>query len=575
MRKKIALMLPALFIPMCLGIIMGIPPKSASAAYDGANLIDNGVFLNTNSMTVSDVQYLFVIKGSGLANKSFVLNCYAGDSKERQWYNAVGAPCDQNIPASHIIYYAARVYGINPQVILATLQKEQSLITSPNPTEWQINQAMGYGCPTTGGCGASNFFYQIDNGTWALRYHYERANRNFSWWSPSTSWVCGTEKNFYKPNLFPGQNVQFYDESNVPYRNYFIVNAATSALYCYTPHAYNNPEGLYGRPPFGTVGQYYSGSYNFVTYFELWFGSTQKRPTFGNVPSSNSVYARSGCNIGYFDPSWVGRLYNPDTEDFLYTSNATEACLAVTYGYIWDGLMMKNATGPDAIPVYRLANYERHVFTSDLNTRNNFLTNLGYRDEGVGFYGYASAGVNRIPVFGLQGRNTFFLTSAGKEAEYYQSSYNYYSFGPVLYTEALDTTDNNVARLNRNNTRFYTADSTERAIALSNYGFSDEGYVSKNDMMPNSINTPVYRLRSLQGVYFYTTSRLERDVAIINYHYIGEGTGFYAPLYTHLPVYRGVHSQSGLRIFTNNLNEYQQAISRYGYNGENVGWYGF
>lgn len=257
-----------------LGFLVATPSR-AGAAYTGNNIIDNAVFLDSRSMTAAEIQAFLVSKNSGIANSSFLLNCYAADSKERQWYTAVGAPCDQNVPASSIIYYAAQIYGINPKVVLATLQKEQSLVTTPNPTDWQINQAMGYGCPTTGGCGASTFFYQIDNGTWVLRYHYERAQGNMAWWTTSTSWTCGTEKNFYKPNLYPSQNVSFYDEDGVLYRTYYIENAATSSLYCYTPHAYNNPLGLYGRAPYGTVGRYYSGSYNFVNFFELWFGSTR------------------------------------------------------------------------------------------------------------------------------------------------------------------------------------------------------------------------------------------------------------------------------------------------------------
>lgn len=269
---------------VCSILILGLTLAGAMAftgktyaAYDGANLIDNQVFLDANSMNIDQIQNFLANKGSGLANRSFQLNCYGPDSKERQWYAAVGAPCDQVTPASHIIYYASKVYGVNPQVVLATMQKEQSLITSPNPTDWQINQAMGYGCPTNGGCGASTFFYQVDYGTWVLRYHYERANRNYTWWNDNPNWVCGNEKKYYKPNLYPGQNVHFYDDNGVHYRTYFIANAATSSLYCYTPHTYNNPQGLYGNPPYGSTGQYYSGSYNFVKFFELWFGSTQTR----------------------------------------------------------------------------------------------------------------------------------------------------------------------------------------------------------------------------------------------------------------------------------------------------------
>jgi len=245
------------------------------AVYEGDRIIDNAVFLDANSMTATEIQDFLTSRGGGIANMSFVLNCYGPTSLERQWYTAAGAPCDQVVPASQIIYFASQIYGVNPRVILATMQKEQSLVTAANPTSWQINQAMGYGCPTTGQCGGnSTFFYQIDSGAWVLRYHYERARGNMTWWNVSSSWTCGSQKNFYSPNLYPNQNVSFYDNNGVLYRTYYLANAATSSFYCYTPHAYNNPQGLYGRDPFGTVGQYYSGSYNFVLFYELWFGST-------------------------------------------------------------------------------------------------------------------------------------------------------------------------------------------------------------------------------------------------------------------------------------------------------------
>src|SRR5688572_18945778 len=107
-----------------------IPAKSASAAYDGANLVDSSAFLNSASMSINDIQNFLAGKGSGLASRSFLLDCYGPSSKERQWYTAVGAPCDQVVPASQIIYFASQIYGINPQVALATMQKEQSLVTT-------------------------------------------------------------------------------------------------------------------------------------------------------------------------------------------------------------------------------------------------------------------------------------------------------------------------------------------------------------------------------------------------------------------------------------------------------------
>jgi len=272
-----------------LAIVLLKAPK-AYAAYDGSRLIDNQIFLDANTMNASQIQQFLIDWGAGISSRSFILTCGApSETASMQAYAAIGAPCGQTVPSSSIIYYASQVYGVNPRVILATMQKEQSLTTAPNPTDRQISQAMGYGCPTTGSCSsASNFFYQIDNGTWVLRYHYEHANGNVTWWS-TASFTCGNATQFYSTGLYPGNTVTFKDEAGVPYRTLTISNAATSAFYCYTPHTYNNhrngapnsanPAGTlcYNdsiHPEYGSTGYCYTGSFNFVYWYEKWFGSS-------------------------------------------------------------------------------------------------------------------------------------------------------------------------------------------------------------------------------------------------------------------------------------------------------------
>ena len=315
MRKILSF---GLIIALLTTIIQVSTPPKAQAAYYGDYIISNSVFLDAKSMSANQIQSFLNDRGSGLASRSYKLQCYGSDSRERQWYTAIGAPCDQNISAARIIYYASQIYGMNPRVILATLQKEQGLVTAGNPTSWQLDQAMGYACPTSGGCGASNFSYQIDAGTWALRYHYERANRNYNWWSPSSNnyWVCGSSKNYYKPSLYPNQNVRFYDGDNIHYRTYNIKNAATSAMYCYTPHAYNNFPGCkpaYGvsytswRQVHGSKGMCYSGSYNFVTAFETWFGPTANR----YVPLTNPRWMETNTQVYKINPHTEENVDSP------------------------------------------------------------------------------------------------------------------------------------------------------------------------------------------------------------------------------------------------------------------------
>lgn len=309
--------------------------KQTAAAYDGNRIIDDLVFLHAQSMNSQEIQNFLVARGGAIANKSFLMDCSTAGAQANNIYISLGAPCGQTVLASSIIYYTAQVYGVNPRVILATMQKEQSLITATNPTNRQYVQAMGYGCPTTGSCDdSSNFFWQVDNGTWVLRFHYERARGNMSWWYTSTTWTCGTEKNFYKPNLYPNQHVNFYDEDNVMYRTHFINNAATSAFYCYTPHAYNNPQGLYGRAPFGTVGRYYSGSYNFVYFYETWFGSTYANDTF--KPHPNGTLIALNGKVYLIESGKLRHITHPD--------------ILTSYRYNWSDVR-KPTTGDKTLPV--------------------------------------------------------------------------------------------------------------------------------------------------------------------------------------------------------------------------------
>lgn len=314
--SKVARSYVGIAIFVGLSFVMGLlySPR-ISAAHEAGRIISDSAFLDSKSMSINDIQSFLSSKGSGLKDMSFTLSCYSSNSQERQWYTAAGATCDTNIPASQIIYYAAQIYGVSPKVILATMQKEQSLATATNPTTWQLTQAMGYACPTSGSCStASSFSYQIDSGTWALRYHYERARGNMSWWYTSTSWVCGSAKSLYSPSLYPERDVKFYDTDGVHYATVYIQNAATSSLYCYTPHTYNNPSGLYGRPAYGTTGRYYSGSYNFVYFYELWFGSTSGQ-SFSATYRRQSQYQiiNTGSTVEmYFDFENTGTAFWKD-----------------------------------------------------------------------------------------------------------------------------------------------------------------------------------------------------------------------------------------------------------------------
>lgn len=310
--------------------------KVNAAPYTNGHILDDVLFLNANSMNADNIQGFLASKSGTLDTSSFLMDCDVAGATSKQMYLSIGAPCGQTISAARIIYYSSQIYGVNPQVILATLQKEQSLITDPNPSAWSYNQAMGYGCPDSGTCNSnSSFFYQIDNGAWVLRFHYERANGNNSWWTNS-GWVCGSTKNYYSPNLYPRQNVSFFDDNKVLISVDYVQNPATSAFYCYTPHPYNNPQGLYNLPAHGTTGMYYTGSYNFKYYYALWFGST---------------YAYTYNGIGYTS------VFNPAY--YLDNNSDLKSAFGNDHGLAFHHFVTKGMTeGRQAISDFNVASYK-------------------------------------------------------------------------------------------------------------------------------------------------------------------------------------------------------------------------
>jgi hypothetical protein len=268
--------------------------KASAATYNDYNyLMDDSVFQSTGTMSVAQIQAFLVNEGSGLASFSDVENC---NNTTVPSDDSAAYSCNSTQSAAQIIYSAAQNYGINPEIVLATLQKEQSLITTPNPTASQLSYAMSYGCPDSGGCYDPGFFAQIDNATWQFRYDLDALNGQSYQGYTASQYPCGTSTHappysspnsiYYYPGLNIGNNVTFYDGNGTAYASFTIPNASTAALYCYTPHVYNNPNGLYGNPQSGTTGLYYSGSYSFEYYFNLWF-----------VPYNVTYYAQSSYPV--------------------------------------------------------------------------------------------------------------------------------------------------------------------------------------------------------------------------------------------------------------------------------------
>lgn len=232
-------LLAALLFGVGLVALAPAPAAAATPIDDAYNnrIIDDQIFLNNGSMSAAGIQ-AFLNSKVGSCGNGLCLRNYSEGGRS----------------AAQIISDVASANNINPQVILATLQKEQSLVTNPAPSQRAIGFAMGYGCPEGPGCNPaySGFTNQVTLGAKLLRAGIARDCGDFGtlpgWW--------------INPKWHLGNTV------TVDGRPTFLANCATGSLYNYTPH---RPDSAYRGATDGTL---YYGNYNFIKNFTAWFGST-------------------------------------------------------------------------------------------------------------------------------------------------------------------------------------------------------------------------------------------------------------------------------------------------------------
>lgn len=239
--------------------------NTAHAAFDSNNIIDNTIFDNSQTMSANDIQnFLNGFPNSCLANyKTPYPTSYAS-------YGA-------SVSAATAIRRAADLWGINPQVILTTLEKEESLVTGgAGCADWQYNSAMGMGCPDSGACPApqyAGFSQQVTKGSWQLMFNRERAEGNTSWDGDGDVWYGGYMTAGNRARTQGGTSAYYDGYANIDGTSVYLTNGATASLYTYTPH--------------------FHGNQNFVTIFERWFGTTHGTFLLQS-PSSPAVYLQSG-----------------------------------------------------------------------------------------------------------------------------------------------------------------------------------------------------------------------------------------------------------------------------------------
>jgi hypothetical protein len=215
-----------------------------AAEFNPNYIISNDEILDSSAMSLVDIQNFLYAKNSFLANYS----CADAKGTVRKTseiiYNAAvnNLDCDDAVglsdnPTDEEKALKCRRVTINPKFILVLLQKEQSLVeNSNNPTQRQLDWALGYGCPDGSGC--------IERFR-GLGKQINSASLQFF------DYMVNPDNYTYQA----GQTYTFTNPYSTTYKGTNVVtpaNQATAGLYNYTPHVYN-------------------GNYNFWKIWQRWF----------------------------------------------------------------------------------------------------------------------------------------------------------------------------------------------------------------------------------------------------------------------------------------------------------------
>jgi hypothetical protein len=369
-------------------------PLSAQAAgFTPNNLMDDSVFDNSGSMSFQAID--------NWINANFPSSCISTNHGFQAqiptgYTPGGGFTYGGNVSAGHVIYDAAAAYGLNPQVLLTTLQKEQSLVSGGGGCgTLAYAGAMGYGCPdggttysysgvnlysingvvqsaVSGTCVNSaakvGFSEQVIHAAWLLKFGEQRSegntgfnvqNTNFP--SPGDHWDNSDDPpTCYGGPMTQGSFKRCQTDSPVFYDGYTTIDGSsthmdtgpTAALYWYTPH--------------------FNGNQNFDNLFTAWFGSPY------------------GSTIG----STAYELFNFGTLKHYYTARQNERFAVKQQGFsdTSGGFSVGSTQQAGMVPIYREYNgrLKDYWLLPDGPNRWWALNRGGYGDEGVAFFAYPS-----------------------------------------------------------------------------------------------------------------------------------------------------------------------------------------
>jgi hypothetical protein len=275
----------ALFGLALFVVALAAQTGAAHAAWNQNRIIDDNVFSNIYTFNAGQIDAFL----NSFPNSCISTN-HGFSAPDPTGYTPDGGfTYGGNVTAGTVIFHASQVYGLNPQVLLVTLQKEQTLVSgSAGCSVLRYAGATGLGCPdsgtthdysgvnlytingvtttsVTGTCVNSSlkvgFSQQVIRSAWLLKFSQERSLGNIGWAVVHDNWDNSDDpQTCYSGPMTAGYRQVCPSGATTYYDGYrtidnvavYMTTGATASLYYYTPH--------------------FNGNQNFVSIWEGWWG---------------------------------------------------------------------------------------------------------------------------------------------------------------------------------------------------------------------------------------------------------------------------------------------------------------
>ncbi|RWZ68530.1 hypothetical protein ELQ92_04815 [Labedella populi] len=249
--------------------LMGAAPAKAlvTDGFDPGYIISDEKFADSGSMTNAQIHEFLQAKGAKCTS-----NCLKDYRMATSDRDPVAGRCNgytgrssENV--ANIIKNVAVSCGINPQVLLVMLEKEQGLVTATAPSASRYKIAMGYACPDTAPCDTR--YYGFYNQVYMAAYQYK---------------VYATSPSSFRYKAGQNNSIQWHPNASCGSSTVYIRNQATASLYNYTPY---RPNAAALANPYGIGNSCSSyGNRNFFVKFTDWFGTTTSSLPEGRINST-------------------------------------------------------------------------------------------------------------------------------------------------------------------------------------------------------------------------------------------------------------------------------------------------